>query len=158
MQQDILIIGVLFLAIPLMMVNLSNRYSVLANLIRHLHDGVIRDSVSPKDAERFLLQISRLRDRLRLIGIIQSCAAISFLLALLLALGAMIAAYFDEPVIASILFLGSILLMMGSMLLFTREIQIANRALDVHLSDLEMHQEWKQYLKPKHRRRAAART
>ena len=75
-----------------MMVNFGNRYSVLANLIRHLHDEVIRDSVSPKDAERFLLQISRLRDRLRLIGIIQSCAAISFVLAL----GAMIATYFDE--------------------------------------------------------------
>jgi len=33
--------------------------------------------------------------------------------------------------------------------LFTREIQIANAALDVHLSDLEAHQEWEQYLKPK---------
>ena len=154
MQQDILIIGVLFPAFPLMMVNFGNRYSVLANLIRHLHDEVIRDSVLPKDAERFVLQISRLRDRLRLIGIIQSCAAIFFVLAL----GAMIATYFDEPIIASILFLGSILLMMSSMLVFTREIQIANRALDVHFSDLEMHQEWKQYLKPKHRHRAAART
>jgi hypothetical protein len=132
MQQDILIIGVLFPAIPLMMVNFGDRYSLLANLIKHLHDEVIRDSVSLKDAKRFLLQISRLRDRLRLIGIIQSCAAIPFVLAL----GAMIATYFDEPIIASILFLGSILLMMGSMLLFTREIQIANRALDAHLSDL----------------------
>ena len=65
MQQDILIIGVLFPAIPLMMVNFGNRYTVLATLIRHLHDEVIRDSVSPNDAERFLLQISRLRDRLR---------------------------------------------------------------------------------------------
>ena len=109
MQQDILIIGVLFPAIPLMMVNFGNRYTVLAKLIRHLHDEVIRDNVSPKDAERFLLQINRLRDRLRLIGIIQSCAAISFVLAL----GAMIAAYFDERVVSSILFLGSILLMMG---------------------------------------------
>ena len=53
MQQDILIIGVLFPAIPLMMVNFGNRYTVLANLIRHLHDEVIRDNVSPKDAERF---------------------------------------------------------------------------------------------------------
>ena len=154
MQQDILIIGVLLPAIPLMMVNFGNRYSVLANLIRHLHCEVIRDSVSPKDAERFLLQISRFHDRLRLIGIIQSCAAISFVLAL----GAMIAAYFDEPVIASILFLGSILPMMGSMLLFTRAIQIADRALDVHLSDLETHQEWEQYLNTKRRRRAAAKT
>ena len=153
MQQDILIIGVLFPAIPLMMVNFGNRYTVLANLIRHLHDEVIRDNVSPKDAERFLLQI-RLRDRLRLIGIIQSCAAISFVLAL----GAMIAAYFDERVVSSILFLGSILLMMGSMLLFTREIQIANTALDVHLSDLESHQEWEQYLKPNRRRRAATKS
>ncbi len=149
MQQDILIIGVLFPAIPLMMVNFGNRYTVLATLIRHLHDEVIRDSVPPNDAERFLLQISRLRDRLRLIGIIQSCAAIAFVLAL----GAMIAAYFDERLLSSMLFLTSILLLMGSMLLFTREIQIANTALDVHLSDLESHQGWEKYWKPKSRRR-----
>ena len=147
MQQDILIIGVLFPAIPLMMVNFGNRYTVLANLIRHLHDEVIRDNVSPNDAERFLLQINPLRDRLRLIGLIQSCAAISFVLALV----AMIAAYFDERVLSSILFLGSILLMIASMVLFTREIQIANTALDVHLSDLAMHKEWKKYFKPKRR-------
>ena len=60
--------------------------------------------------------------------------------------------FFGEDIFLAI---GSILLMMGSMLLFTREIQIANTALDVHLSDLESHQEWEQYLKPKRRRRAA---
>jgi len=109
---------------------------------------VLRDNVSPTDAERFLVQINRLRDRLRLIGIIQSCAAISFIMAL----GAMIAAYFDEHTLSSILFLITMLLMMGSMLLFTREIQIANTALDVHLSDLKAHREWEQYLKPKRRR------
>ena len=147
MQQDILIIGVLFPAIPLMMVNFGNRYTVLANLIRKLHDEVIRDNFSPQDARRFMLQISRLRDRLRLIGIIQSCAAMAFVLALT----AMIAAYFDERTISSMLFLGSITLLMISMLLFIREIQIANTALDVHLSDLEEHQEWQQYLKPKRR-------
>ena len=70
----------------------------------------------------------------------------------------MIAAYFDKRVVSSILFLGSILLMMGSMLLFTREIQIANTALDVHLSDLETHQEWEQYLKPKRRRSGTTKT
>ena len=124
MQQDILIIGVLFPVIPLMIVDFGNRYTVLANMIRHLHDEAIRDNVSPNDAERFLLQVNRLRDRLGLIGIIQSCAAISFVLAL----GAIIAAYFDERVVSSILFLGSILLMMGSVPLFTREIQITNTA------------------------------
>ena len=152
MQQDILIIGVLFPAIPLMMVNFGNRYTVLANLIRHLHDEVIRENVSPNDTDRFLLQISRLRDRLRLIGIIQSCAAIAFVLAL----GAMITAYFNKTLLSSMLFLASILLLMGSMLLFTREIQIANTALDVHLSDLETHRQWEQYLKPKRRHRTAA--
>ena len=55
-----------------MMVNFGNRYTVLANLIRHLHDEVIRDNISTTEAERFLLQIKRIRDRLQLIGIIQS--------------------------------------------------------------------------------------
>jgi hypothetical protein len=149
MQQDILIIGVLFPAIPLMMVNFGNRYTVLANLIRNLHDEVLGEHISPQDAERFLLQIRRLRDRLRLIGIIQSCAAMAFVLALM----AMIAAYFDERAISSMLFLSSISLLIVSMLMFTREIQIANTALDVHLSDLEQHQEWQQYLKPTRRAR-----
>ena len=149
MQQDILIIGVLFPAIPLMMVNFGNRYTVLANLIRNLHDEVLGKNISPQDAERFLLQIHRLRGRLRLIGIIQSCAAMAFVLALM----AMIAAYFDEYALSSMLFIGSISLLMISMLMFTREIQIANMALDVHLSDLEQHQEWQQYLKPKRRGR-----
>ena len=63
----------------------------------------------------------------------------------------MIGAYFDERMLSSVLFLGSILLMMGSMLLFTREIQIANTALDVHLSDLESHRGWEQYVKPNRR-------
>ena len=108
MQQDILIIGVLFPAIPLMMVNFGNRFAILVTLIRHLHDEVIRDNVSPNDAERFHLQINWLHDRLRLIGIIQSCAAISFVL-----------------------------------------------ALGMHVSDLQSHQEWEQYQKPKRRRRTA---
>ena len=137
MQREILIIGVLLPAIPLMIVNFGNRYTVLANLIRHLHDEVIRNNVSPNEVKRFLLQINRLGERLRPIGIIQSCSAISFFLAL----GAMIAAYFDERLVSSLLFLGSILLLMGLMLLFTREIQIANTALDVHFSDLKTHKE-----------------
>ena len=150
MQQDILIIGVLFPAIPLMMVNFGNRYTVLANLIRHLHDEVIRDNVSPKDAERFLLQISPLRNRLRLIGIIQSCAAISFVLAL----GAMIVAYFDERVVSSILFLGSIQRRWARCCCSPRT---RSRTGAGRMSDLETHQEWEQYPKPKRRRRAATR-
>ena len=39
--------------------------------------------------------------------------------------------------------------MIMSMILFTLEIQIANSALDVHLYDLEKHQEWKDYIEKK---------
>lgn len=66
MQQDVLIMRVLFPTIPLMMVNFGNCYTVLVDLISHLHDEVICDNLSPNDAKRFLLQISRMRDRLRL--------------------------------------------------------------------------------------------
>ena len=46
-------------------------------------------------------------------------------------------------------------LIMRSMLLLTSEIQIANAALDVHLSDLESNQEWERYWKLKRRHRTA---
>ena len=58
LKQDILIIRALFPPIPLMMVNFGNRYTVLANLIRQLHDEVFRDNVSSNDPERFLRQIT----------------------------------------------------------------------------------------------------
>ena len=96
-----MIIGVPFPAIPLLMVNFGNRYTALANLIRHLHYEVIRDNVSSDDAGRFLLQLSRLRNRLRLIGIIQSCEAMAFVLALT----AIISTYFGEATIASVMFI-----------------------------------------------------
>ena len=154
MQQDILIIGVLFPAIPLMMINFGNRYSVLATLIRNLHDNVVRDNTTPNDAARFLRQIASLRKRLQLIGIVQSCAATAFVAAL----SAMIAMYLDHLSFGNWLFFTSIVLLVVAMSLFMLEIQIANRALDVHLSDLEDRQEWEAYLKPprKSRRRKAS--
>ena len=72
-------------------------------------------------------------------------------MAFVLALIAMIATYFDERAFSSMLFIGAIALLFASMLLFMREIHIANRALDVHLSDLEQRQEWQHYLKPNRR-------
>ena len=45
MQLNILIVGVLFPAIPLMMINFGNRYSLLAGLIRNLHDTVINEKI-----------------------------------------------------------------------------------------------------------------
>jgi len=142
MELNILIVGVLFPAIPLMMINFGNRYSLLAGLIRNLHDTVINENISTDDSARFFRQIASLRQRLRLIAIIQTCGALAFILNL----SAMISLYFGLETIGSWLFFASILLMVAAMIQFTIEIQIANSALDVHLSDLEKHQEWQDYL------------
>ena len=149
MQQDILIIGVLFPAIPLMMINFGNRYIVLAILIRNLHDTVVRDNTPPADAERFLLQITSLRDRLRLIGMIQTMSASAFIMVLL----AMVAKYLAMTDLASMMFITSLFLMGLAMIIFMREIHLGNSALDVHLSDLKDHQEWEHLLKPAKKRR-----
>ncbi len=142
MQLNILIVGVLFPAIPLMMINFGNRYSLLAGLIRNLHDTVVKDGVPADDSDRFFCQIASLRQRLRLIAIIQTCAALAFILNL----SAMIALYFGVDIVGSWLFFASIILMMVAMIQFTIEIQVGNSALDVHLSDLEKFQEWQDYL------------
>ena len=142
MQLNIIIIGVLFPAIPLMMINFGNRYSLLAGLIRNLHDTVINEQISTEDSARFFRQIAGLRQRLRLIAIIQTCSSLAFIFNL----SAMIALYFGIDSLGSWLFFSSIILMVAAMIQFTIEIQIANSALDVHLSDLEKHQEWQDYL------------
>ena len=142
MQLNILIVGVLFPAIPLMMINFGNRYSLLAGLIRNLHDTVINETISTDDSARFFRQIASLRQRLRLIAIIQTCSSLAFIFNL----SAMISLYFGIDSLGSWLFFLSIILMVAAMIQFTIEIQIANSALDVHLSDLEKHQEWQDYL------------
>tara|TARA_B110001450_G_scaffold237597_1_gene243984 strand:- start:326 stop:823 length:498 start_codon:yes stop_codon:yes gene_type:complete len=142
MQLNILIFGVRFPAIPLMMINFGNRYSLLSGLIRNLHDTVITEKISTDDSSRFFSQIASLRQRLRLIAIIQTCIALAFILNLL----AMISLYFGIDGLGNWLFFSSIVLMVAAMVQFTIKIQIANSALDVHLSVLEKHQEWQDYL------------
>ena len=67
-------------------------------------------------------------------------------------LSSMISLCFGIDILGSWLFSLSIILMVAAIIQFTIEIQIANSALDVHLSDLEKHQEWQDYpatLKPR---------
>ena len=127
--------ALLFPAIPLMMINFGNRYAIMAALIRSLHDEYLRNpDQETGSARRYIGQITTLRSRLRLIGIIQTASGVAFLLNL----GVMMAVYFKYPVVALVIY-GLVLgLMMLSMLLFIVEVQVANRALDLHLSDLEV--------------------
>src|SRR6056300_2101637 len=112
MQLNILIVGVLFPAIPLMMINFGNRYSLLAGLIRNLHDTVINENISTDDSARFFRQIASLRQRLRLIAIIETGGALAFILNL----SAMISLYFGIETIGSWLFFSAIILMILSMI------------------------------------------
>ena len=91
MQPDILIVGVLFPSIPLMMINFGNRYSLLAGLIRSLHDTVINAQTPADDTARFLQQIASLRQCLRLLAAIQRFLAGAFILNL----SAMISLYLN---------------------------------------------------------------
>jgi hypothetical protein len=142
MQLNTPFVGVLFPTIPLMMINFGNRYRLLAGLIRNLHDTVINEKISTVDSGHFFRWLASLRQRLRLIAIIQNISS----LALIFNLSAMISLYFGIDSLGSWLFFLSIILMFAAMMQFTIEIQIANSALDVHLSDLEKHQKWQDYL------------
>ena len=107
-----------------------------------MHDTAINEKISTNDSSRFFRQIASLRQRLRLIAIIQTCSSLAFIFNL----SAMISLYFGLSSLGSWLFFLSIILMVAAMVQFTIEIQVANSALDVHLSDLEKHQEWQDYL------------
>ena len=134
MDNLILLPAILFPAIPLMMVNFGNRYNSLSTLIRKIHDELINKKISKKDksAMRYLAQIKILQQRLILNRLIQTIAAISFLVNLIsIVFGFKYQAYFINT------FLLAVLLFSISIILYIYEFQISAQALDKHLEDLE---------------------
>jgi len=134
MENLILLPAILFPAIPLMMVNFGNRYNSLSTLIRKIHDELINKKISKKDksAMRYLAQIKILQQRLILNRLIQTIAAISFLVNLIsIVFGFKYQAYFINT------FLLAVLLFSISIILYIYELQISAQALDKHLEDLE---------------------
>ncbi len=130
--MDYVVPALSFPAIPLMMINFGNRYALISTLIRRLHDDYLQGE-RREGRERYIGQIRTLRKRLRLIGVIQTASGMAFLLNL----GVMLAIYGKHQVLAVSLFGVVLVLMMVSMFLFVVEVQLANKALDLHLSDLE---------------------
>ena len=117
-----------------MMVNFGNRYNLLSSLIRKIHDEFINKKISPKDksAKRYLAQIQILRQRLILNRFMQTLSSLSFILNLLSIYFA-----FKYPIFFINTFLIAVLLFGVSILIFIYELQIAVKALDKHLEDLE---------------------
>ncbi|MBL1241035.1 MAG: DUF2721 domain-containing protein [OCS116 cluster bacterium] len=124
----------LFPAMPLMMISFGNRYSSMSSLIRKIHDELIDGDQAKrsKSAKGYLKQISILRKRLMLNRATQTLGALGFLTNLVAMYSAFVnLAWFDLIFTIGMSAFGL------SILLFIIEIQLATRALDMHLEDLE---------------------
>ena len=120
--------ALLFPAISLLLLAYTNRFLVLAQLVRDLHSKYI------KNPDQLLLgQIDNLKQRINLIKDMQFIGVSSFFLCVL----SMHLIVFDKVFAAEIIFGISLFFLMASLGLSIREIQISVDALTLHLSDLE---------------------
>lgn len=135
MDTILLLPAALFPAIPLMMISFGNRYTTLATLIRKIHDDLMNRKLTKKDKEanRYLKQISVLRQRLTLNRATSTLAAIAFICNLV----AMYFAFAEHYMIFGVVFMASLVMFGFSISLYIIELQLATKALDTHLQDLE---------------------
>lgn len=120
--------ALLFPAISLLLLAYTNRFLVLAQLVRDLHSRYIK---TPD--ELLLGQIGNLRRRITLIRDMQFLGVSSFFLCVF----CMLLLFFERKLLAELVFGCSLLLLMASLGLSIREIRISVDALNLHLSDLE---------------------
>ncbi len=120
--------ALLFPAISLLLLAYTNRFLVLAQLVRDLHSKYI------KNPDQLLLgQIDNLRRRISIIKDMQFLGVSSFFLCVF----CMLLIFFNRVFMAEIFFGISLTLLMASLGLSIHEIQISVDALNLHLSDLE---------------------
>ena len=125
--------ALLFPAIPLMMISFGNRYTSLAALIRKIHDLIVVNHLSRKNAKHYLDQIKILTQRLALVRASQSLSGVSFILNLL----SIFCSYIEKYEIALNFFGFGVLVFALAILAFIYEIQLSTRALSKHLEDLK---------------------
>jgi hypothetical protein len=121
--------ALLFSAISLLLLAYTNRFLAYANLVRTLH---ARFKENPDNL--IVGQIQNLRKRLVLTRTMQLLGIWSLLLCVL----CMFLVYVEVQLAAEIIFGIALLLLILSLALSIREIQISVRALDLHLSDMEI--------------------
>ena len=125
--------ALLFPAIPLMMISFGNRYASLAALIRKIHDLIVVNHLSKKNAKHYLDQIKILTQRLSLVRASQSLSGVSFILNLL----SIYCSYIKKFEIALNFFGLGVMIFALAILTFIYEIQLSTRALSKHLEDLK---------------------
>jgi hypothetical protein len=127
MAIDLTTPALLFPAISLLLLAYTNRFLILAQLIRQLHAN--RDAVT----DIILRQIRNLRQRLFLIKAMQGLGVLSFLLCAL----SMLLIFFKLIFPAEVMFGLSIALLFLSLLCSLLEIAISTKAIEIELEDLE---------------------
>lgn len=131
--------ALLFSAISLLLLAYTNRFLAYASVVRGLHARYKEDRnrVEPGGANSDGLivgQIHNLRKRLVLTRTMQLLGIGSLLLCVL----CMFLVFVDQQLAAEIIFGIALLMLIVSLAISVREIQISVKALDLHLSDMEL--------------------
>ena len=122
--------ALLFPAISLLLLAYTNRFLVIAQIIRELHKKYLEHD----DKVLIMGQIKNLRRRLTLIRDMQILGVLSFFFCVL----SMIFIFSDQLDFGSYLFGFSLILLLASLVYSLRELKISTKALDLELSKMEL--------------------
>ena len=120
--------ALLFGAISLLLLAYTNRFFLIAKLIRDLHMASLRGI----DAMTYR-QIINLRRRVKLIKYMQSFGVLSFILCTL----SMFCIFLDEIAVGELIFGSSVIALLTSLAFSLYEVIISTHALDLVLDDIE---------------------
>lgn len=118
----------LFSAISLLMLAYTNRFVVIAALIRELY---AKHMESPSDITT--MQLKNLRKRMRIIRNMQVLGGFSFFFSVL----SLLLIFAQADFLAKSSFVVSLLLLLGSLALLITELQISVNALNIQLKDFK---------------------
>ena len=122
--------ALLFPAISLLLLAYTNRFLVIAQIIRELHKKYLEHD----DKVLIMGQIKNLRRRLTLIRDMQILGVLSFFFCVL----SMIFIFSGQLDFGSYMFGFSLILLLASLIYSLRELQISTKALDLELSKMEL--------------------
>ena len=131
MDVDYTVAALMFPAIPLMMSVFSNRFHTLSVLIRSLHDSYQYKKQSPaKIKKQFLI----LESRVILLRLAQLFMGLSFLFNMF----SVLLLFVQKDYLAKIIFGICLLSIIIALIIYLYEITLSSKALNYHLSDLEI--------------------
>lgn len=118
----------LFSAISLLMLAYTNRFVVIANLIRELYAAHV---AAPSEVTAG--QLKNLRKRMRIIRNMQVFGAFSFFFSVL----SLLFIFLQSVIVAELLFGTSLIMMLISLILLIMELNISVHALNIQLKDFK---------------------